>query len=217
MSWIAALLTGIFGIVGVLGGAALSATVNYRLDRGKRTYEDERRWLTDRRQLYAKYLTLCESMLREIDGTACFLSYDGTSPISEESDELIREGLFAYILRWDDELQPLLQELELIASPHVSDIADRMSGALMEVTGLIEQRGIFTDHCPTWFQAKDMLAVLRNAMREELNFHPLPEGYTFRRDPDWPWLPDRPARDSHAQSEDSVSAIDTRPADDDPA
>jgi hypothetical protein len=205
VSWVAALLAGIFGIVGVLGGAALTGTVNSRIDKGKRAYEDQRRWLTDKRQLYARYLTLCESMLREIDGTACFLSYDGSSPIASDDEDVIRENLLSYMRRWDDEVQPLLQELELIASPRVSDLADRNSGALMELTGLIERRGLFVEHYPTWFQAKDLLAVLRNAMREELNFGPLPESYTFRRESDWPWLSDRPTRDSYVQHHDSDS------------
>lgn len=205
VSWVAALLTGVFGITGVLGGAALTGIVNSRIDRGKRTYEDQRRWSTDKRQLYARYLTLCESMLREIDGTACFLSYDGSSSISSDDEELIRENLMVYMRRWDDEVQPLLQEVELIASPRVSDLADRVSGALMELTGLVEGRGLFVDHYPMWCQAKDLLAVLRNGMRGELDFGPLPDSYTFRRESDWPWLSDRPTRDSYVQRHDPES------------
>ena len=80
VSWVAALLTGCFGIVGVIGGAALTAVMNSRIERRKRSYDDDRRWLTDRRQLYARYLTLCEGMLRDIDGVACFLKYDESKP-----------------------------------------------------------------------------------------------------------------------------------------
>lgn len=205
VSWVAALLTGIFGITGALGGAALTGIVNSRIDRGKRTYEDQRRWLTDKRQLYARYLTLCESMLREIDAIACFLSYDGSSSISSDDEELIRENLMVYMRRWDDEVQPLLQQLELIASPRVSDLADRVSGVLMELTGLVEGRGLSVDHYPMWCQAKDLLAVLRNGMRGELDFGPLPDSYTFRRESYWPWLSDRPTRDSYVQRRDPES------------
>lgn len=209
VSWVAALLTGIFGIVGVMGGAALTATVNFRLDKSKRNFEDERRWLLDKRQLYAKYLTLCEAMLKDIDGIAVLLSYDGSQPIAADDEEHIREGLFQYVYKWDDEVQPLLQEVELIASPKVSDLADRVSGAVLELSGLVETRGFFVDHSPAWFQTKDLLAVVRNAMREELGFAQLPDSYTFRREADWPWLSDRPARESYGQRRRSGSAGDS--------
>jgi hypothetical protein len=45
-----------------------------------------------RRTVYAKYLGLAEVMLREIDGLAVFLSYDGKVKISTEGEEAISEG-----------------------------------------------------------------------------------------------------------------------------
>jgi len=199
-SWLTAVLTGVFGICGVLGGALLTSAANRGLEKRKRSADDERRWLGDQRQLYARYLTMCESMLREIDGVACFLSYDGTKPPSDEDEEHIGDGLLDYCVKWTDELQPLLEELQLIASPSVSNLADRMSGALMELTAEVETRGKFVEHYPMWFQAKDLLGVLRNAMREELGIAPLPESRTFRRRrDDWPWLPDRPGRSTYVQ------------------
>src|SRR5215207_2577060 len=74
-----ALLTGCFALVGVMGGALLSNTFSSRADRARLKAEDDRRWLTDRRTVYARFLGLSEAMLREIDGVAVFMSYDGTA------------------------------------------------------------------------------------------------------------------------------------------
>ena len=38
----------------------------------------------------------------------------------------------------------------------------------MELTSLVEPKGVFTQYYPTWFQAQDLLEVLRDAMRVEL-------------------------------------------------
>src|SRR4051794_28616254 len=108
-SWMSVLIAGIFGISGVLGGALRTGALNHRLEQRKRTAEDQRRWLADQRQLYARYLTMCDAMLREIDGIAVFLSYDGSEPIKAEDEELISDGLLDYNSKWDDELQPLLE------------------------------------------------------------------------------------------------------------
>lgn len=204
-SWLTPVLTGVFGLCGVLGGVSLTSAANHRLERRKRSAEDDRRWLTDRRQLYARYMTMCESMLREIDSIAVFLSYDGTKSISSDDEHHIGETLLAYNMKWDDELQPLLEELQLIALPKVSDLAVRMSGALMELTTTVESRGRFIDHYPIWFQARDLLGVLRNAMRGELGIALLPDG---PRNSEWPWLADRPARRAYIQYHDTSEECD---------
>lgn len=140
-------------------------------------------------------------MLKEIDGVAVLLSYDGAEPISDGDEQLVRDGLFEYFVRWDDELQPALGEVELLASPHVADLADRVSGALMELTATVEMRQPFTEHYPTWFQTQDLLEVLRNAMRVELGLSPMAKDRSAgRRSADWPWLPDRPPRQSYVQN-----------------
>lgn len=200
LSLLPALLTGLFGIGGVLGGALLAGRLNLRVEKAKRKAEDQRRWLGDRQALYARFLTLSESMLQEVDGLAVFLQYSSNSPPKpEEDDEYIAGGLPEYLGRWEDEMQPLLQELQLIAGPEVSDLADRMSGALMELSTPLELRDYFVNYYPVWFCAKDMQSVLRNQMRSELGVTVLSNGQPFQRPQSWPWLADRPGPATYVQ------------------
>jgi hypothetical protein len=193
-----ALLTGSVALAGGLGGVLLASLLTRRADRARLKAVDDRRWLNDRRTVYAQYLGLTEAMLREIDGVAVFLPYSGGEPIGDDEEELIHEGLLNYMIRWDDRLQPALSEVQLLATPSVSDLADRMSSALMDLTAEVERRGAFVNHYPMWFQAKDLHHVLRDAMREELGLTKMPEG-PFKLEAEWPWLPDRPSRDSYIQ------------------
>ncbi|MEO3861757.1 hypothetical protein ABGB08_43335 [Acrocarpospora sp. B8E8] len=126
------------------------------------------------------------------------LPYDERAQISEDEAAEIYEDLVEYFQRWEDELQPILLEVELMATPAVADIADRVSGALMEITVEVERRGKFVDYYPGWFQAKDLLEVLHNAMRVELG---LSEALllTDHREGNWPWLDSRPSRESYVQ------------------
>lgn len=195
---IAPLLSGTFALIGGLGGVLLTSHLNVRAQASKQSAEDARRWLADRRQIYAHYLSLSEVMLREADSVAVFLSYDGSEPVSDEDKTQLSEGLFEYLMKWDDELQPALFEVQLVASPAVADLADRVSGALMTLTVDIKSVSTFNNYYPAWFQAKDMLQVLRNAMRSELGL-PRLEDAPFPRERDWPWLADRPARSSYVQ------------------
>jgi len=197
--WYAALLTGICAALGVLGGAILTGLTNSRIENQKKVNEEAGRWTADRRMLYARYVTLCESMLRQVDAVAVFLRYDSSGrPDSDTDEQFVSEGLLEYHARWDEELQSVLEELQLIAGDEVADLADRVSGALMELTSPIELRESFTSYYPAWFQTKDLLAVLRNAMRVELGVGRL-SASTFVRSADWPWLPDRPPAESYVQ------------------
>jgi hypothetical protein len=137
-------------------------------------------------------------MLREVDAVAVFLNYDEAGPPESSDEEIIVEGLQAYYERWDDEVQPALGEVQLLASSEVADLADRVSGALMLLGGEVEQRAPFTLYYPMWFQACDLLSVLRNAMRNELGVAERVED-TIPRDDNWPWLADRPSRETYAQ------------------
>jgi len=74
-----ALVSGCLALGGALSGVLLSNTFSRRTDRARLKAEDDRRWLTDRRSVYARFLGLSEAMLREIDGVAVFMSYDGTA------------------------------------------------------------------------------------------------------------------------------------------
>lgn len=194
------LLTGTFALGGGLGGVLLTGWVTRRNEARRLVAEDARRWLVDRRHAYAAYLTLAQSMLREIDGLGVFLSYDGSRKMSEEDESIVKDGLTDYYQRWEEELQPALLEVQLMATSEVADLADRMSGALMEITPVIERRGTFTDYYPGWFQARDLFEVLRNSMRMELGL-PASEVSSFPiTDESWPWLADRPSRESYIQS-----------------
>jgi hypothetical protein len=83
------------GMSANLGPQLLTGVFLTRIHEKRRlNAEDNRRWLVDRRKIYATYLVLVESMLREIDGVGVFLSYDGTQPLSDEGQELIKDGLF---------------------------------------------------------------------------------------------------------------------------
>lgn len=192
-----ALLTASSVLAGGIGGVLLSGRISRRADERRVELEDERRWLVERRQIYGAFLGLAESMLQEIDGLAVFLSSDGSEPLSEDDEALVSEGLFEYHVKWDEDLQPALGEVQLMATSPVVDLADRVSGALMELTATVELRGAFQDHYPMWFQARDLLQVLRNSMRAELGLAEI--DVVSPRSPEWPWLPDRPGRASYVQ------------------
>lgn len=193
---VAALLAGSFGVLGTLGGVGLSTWMGRRAEVQRLREQDARRWQADRRATYGAFLLLADSMLREIDRAAAFLSYDGTAEQPEEDDRMRSDGLFEYLVRWDDELQPALVEVQLLASATVADLADRVSGALMEITGEIESNGAFVAYYPRWFRARDLLGVLRNAMRDELGLPDSIDAELPRRG-DWPWLDDRPTEEDY--------------------
>lgn len=193
------LVAGFFGLGGALGGVLLSALTAKWSHSRTIAAEDDRRWLVDRRTVYAAYLTLVEQMLRQIDGVGVFLRYDDQKPpLSSEDDEMIRDGLTDYMMKWDDELQPRLGDVQLLASPGVADLADRVSGALMEITSPIELRCTFEKYFPDWFRTQDLIVILRNAMRVELGLDPAAtDAYPARRDPNWPWLTERRPPEDH--------------------
>lgn len=191
-----ALVAGAFALAGVLLGGAVNSFVGWR----QRKAEDKRRWLADRRSLYATYLGIVTSKLQEIDSLAVFLRHNPEDPAPDPEDHgLIKEGLHDYFAGWEIEVQPALGEVQLIASDRVADLADRVSSALMEVTVDLELDNAFTDYYPTWFQAQDLVGVLRNAMREELGLGEL-RNTRVRDQPDYPWLPERPSRESYHQA-----------------
>ncbi len=123
--WLTPVLTGSFALVGGLGGVILSSHLASRTDEKRTANEDDRRWLVDRRNLYAKYLSLIASMLQGIERASVFLSHDGTKPITEEDEELVKEEVLGLYSRWDDEVQFMLGEVQLIAAPKVAELADR--------------------------------------------------------------------------------------------
>jgi hypothetical protein len=196
---VASLLAGGFAIVGGFGGIVLTGRFTQRAEQRHLVADDERRWLSDRRRIYASYLALATSMLKQVDSVGIFLAYDGTTKLSAEDQAMISDGLLEYFQRWDDELEPALVEVQLISTPKIADLAERATDALMEITGPIEARYSFTEYYPGWFQARDILEVLKNAMRSELGVSEALAN-PFPRPHDWPWLPDRPPRQSYIQN-----------------
>ncbi|WP_146066154.1 hypothetical protein [Cryobacterium sp. Y82] len=193
-----ALLAGGFALAGGVGGALLTGLLGRGAERRRLTAEDERRWLADRRTAYAKFLAMSVSLHMEIDTIGIFLPTE-SRPISAD-DELILADLYEYTRMWETSLQPLLGEVELLASPEVVDLADRVSGALLAVTAPIELRLNFDDYYPVWFQTRDLIHVLRDAMRTELGLPKILKVLApFPREDDWPWLDSRPPVDSYIQ------------------
>jgi hypothetical protein len=142
-------------------------------------------------------------MLREVDGVATFLPYDGDDEVDDEAETFIAEGLMDYFARWDEELQPALSDVQLVAGSRVADLAERVSGALMEITGVVETRGPFVNYYPGWFRAEDLLGVLRNAMRAELGVKDAIETI-YPRDEEWPWLRDRPSEEEYIRRQTDI-------------
>lgn len=145
-----AVLSGALGVVGTVVGAVLNDVLGRSSEKRPLIADGERRWLQERRASYAAYLRLSIDLLRELDALGVMLSYDGSESISEEEEEIIQEGLPEYFHRWETELQSALADVQLIATPLVADIADRVS-ALLEPTAVIELRGRFIDYYPIWF------------------------------------------------------------------
>ena len=79
---------------------------------------------------------------------AGFLPYRGDEEVADEDEAFMTDGLMDYHVRWDDELQPALSDVQLVAGRGVADLADRVSGALMEITAVVERRGPFVDYYP---------------------------------------------------------------------
>jgi len=186
------LLTGAFGLGGVLGGVLLTNHFSHRAEDRRVANDDERRWLADRRHAYAAYLRLVILMLRDVEGIICFLSHDGTEPISDEDEFQIKESLLKYYIRWDDELQPALGEVQLLAEPKLAELADRTSWVLMELGGFIEARHTFSSFTLFLNQTRALIDTCRNVMRSELGLtEPVK---TFPVSEGWPWLQDDQVR-----------------------
>lgn len=132
-----------------------------------------------------------------------FFPYRGDEEVTVEDEALMVDGLMGYIARWDDELQPALSDVQLVAGSEVADLADRVSGALMEITAVVEKRGAFVNYYPGWFRADDLLGVLRNAMRAELGLSDA-IATTYPRDGEWPWLQDRPSEEEYIRRQTQI-------------
>lgn len=200
---LAVVVAGGFGVIGTIVGVVMTTWLGRSAERRRLTAQDDRRWLADRRRFYSSFVVLSQSMLREIDSVAVFLSYRGDEEVADEDEALIAGGLMDYFARWDDQLQPALSDVQLMAGSEVADLADRVSGALMEITAVVEKRGPFVNYYAAWFRTQDLLGVLRNAMRAELGLNDaIKEDYP--RDAEWPWLRDRPSEEEYIRRQTEV-------------
>jgi hypothetical protein len=109
-----ALLTGAFGLGGIIGGALLTSHFAQRTDQRRIMSEDERRLLTDRRQVYARFFAMATSMLISIKDMA--VSKDVSKSFFEQ---------------WENELRPVLGEIQLLADPKMAELAECAAWALM--------------------------------------------------------------------------------------
>ena len=201
--WLTPVLTGSFALAGGLGGVILSNYLASRMDERRVANEDQRRWLVDRRDLYAQYLSLVASMLKSVDEVSIFLSRDGTEPITQESEDIVKRGVLDLYGRWEAGVQPMLGEIELITTPSVLEIADRVSWALMKLIGYMDSRKTWIGDIDTrknylevneaYYRTLQLVECLRNAMRSELGLaepvHTWPKTNEWL---DWPWLSDKP-------------------------
>lgn len=82
MDWAPVVSVAITGIVGI-GGVLLGGYFTKRTEQRRVANEDERRWLADRRHVYATYLALITSMLRSIDSMSSFLPSEGKAALPD--------------------------------------------------------------------------------------------------------------------------------------
>ncbi|NDL57037.1 hypothetical protein [Phytoactinopolyspora mesophila] len=200
---LAVVVAGGIGVTGTIVGVVMTTWLGRSAERRRLAAEDDRRWLADRRRVYAAFLVLSQSMLREIDGVAVFLPYRGDEKVADEDEAFMADGLMDYFGRWNDQIQPALSDVQLVAGSGVADLADGVSGALMEITVVLEKRGPFVNYYPGWFRAQDLLGVLRNAMRAELGLNDAIET-DYPRGAEWPWLQDRPSEEEYIRRQTEI-------------
>jgi len=186
-----AVLPGVLALFGSFGGAYLSRKV-----------EDTRRWQGDRRSIYARYLSLASVIFRDLDGLASYLA--PAAPPSEEDDLEIQKGLDESSVRLREELQPVLGEVQLLASPEVADLAHGVSLALMDLADEVDSRSHYDAYYPISLRTNDLLKALREAMRRELGV----SGELVTQQPRaWPWVRAHPLEVQKSPNEDDTPSV----------
>ncbi len=110
-------------------------------------------------------------MLRSIYDKVSIFGKEGIAP---DDESMLKEFLIAFYRRWNDEVQPAVGEVQLLASPAVTDLADRTSWALMELHQIVDEGrardSVRTGELLAEFSVKSyhLLDATRNAMRTEL-------------------------------------------------
>lgn len=90
---LAVVVAGGIGVLGTIIGVVMTTWLGRSAERRRLAAEDDRRWLADRRRIYAGFLVLAQSMLRDIDGVAVFIPYRGDEEVTAEDEALIADGL----------------------------------------------------------------------------------------------------------------------------
>jgi hypothetical protein len=106
------------------------------------------------------------------------------APPSEEDDLEIEKGLDEYTVRWREQLQPALGEIQLLASPEVADLAHGVTLALMDLADEVDSRSHYDAYYPISLRTNDLLKLLREAMRRELGVSGELVTQQLRA---WPW------------------------------
>ena len=125
-------VTGLFALGGVILGSGATHLFGLVAARQKTQAEDDRRWLADRRTIYAAFLGLCESLLWESQKVVWALPrmWDedvaaGEDPDPESYNDSLTNLIYEFHNRVDTELLTALGELQLMAGPQVADSAIR--------------------------------------------------------------------------------------------
>lgn len=165
-----AMISGAFALTGGLGGALLAGFLTIRANKSKQDDEDSRRWQSDRRKIYAQYLGLLESMVRQSEDFTEVMDPKRWDEDSELVAKFARDASKDYLQRWQREVEPTMFEIQLMASPKVADLAVALARSLLNLeTSLNEQITSIEfeeEILPHYWRE---IAVLRNAMRNELN------------------------------------------------
>lgn len=186
------IVTGAFGLGGVMGGAILTSFLSRRADQRRVQAEDERRWLSDRRHAYAALLAIVTAMQESLEAASMFLSNRTGGPLPEDDATMLQEDVTKIGKRWDQELQPALSEVQLLAGKDVAELADRTSLALItfivyldtEAERRVEKSGDLPEYSNGTHKLID---ALRNAMRQELGVPGLVKTFPASEPP---WLED---------------------------
>lgn len=183
------LLTGCFALVGGLGGVLLSNHLTTRAEEKRTANEDARRWLADRRLAYAKFLALVLPLYKDISGAMVFLPSAEGDTIPADNAVILSEATSEFYARWDEQLQPALEDVQLLSGQRVAELADRTSWALMEIAGMLDSRQTSDFTFEADKQTRHLMQETRNAMRAELGMKDPVTTYPMPKD--WPWLPSK--------------------------
>lgn len=204
-------------LVGVVVGVAVGHLSGRAADHRRLSEEDARRWLNDRRTLYAHYLAVITGFENDCSDTACFLPYKRGDPFDDDVRQFIGDETLELFVRWQDDITPGLTEIELMASPKVSDLAARAAFAIYQSAPSVQYPGTdreqivptsYGDYWPSSQCARDLIDLLRNAMRVELGLEPVQN--MALTDADWPWLPSQRATLEHYEQQQSHSRAKRR-------